>query len=192
MDLVAVNLQGTGGHDRRQEAILEIALVPMINWHLQPTLAYRSVVNPQRPVPRRLWIPLALTEAVLRAGPSLEQIEPTLADRINGKFLVGYDLRAKWQLLHRNCPKLDPAGLIDTLRLARMIDPGHRHDLGSVISRLGLTRTASGLADQVGPRRTMWDAVASGLLLGTLARPVLGPDAGTEELLAMAGVRAVP
>ena len=106
---------------------------------------------------------------------------------MNGQYLVGYNLAAQWPLLRRCCPDLAPAGWIDTLRLARTIDPGHRNDLASVIERLRLTRQVDQLAVSL-PGRALWDAVAAALLFGALAVPVLGADVGPDELLGICGV----
>jgi DNA polymerase-3 subunit epsilon len=188
MELLALALQGTGLQrtERREESILEIALVPVINWHSQGPGSYTSLVNPGKPVPQRSWIPAALNDAVLANAPSLEEIEPELAAQVDGRYLVGYNLRSQWRLLHRRCPKLRPAGLIDTFQLARVIDPGHRNDLGAVIERLGLSAAVRRQAGT--PRRCLWDAVASGMLLTALALPVFGPEPSISELLGIAGI----
>jgi DNA polymerase-3 subunit epsilon len=189
MRLVALDVKGTGGHERDLEAILEIALVPITDWRPDLSLAFSTLLNPERPIPRTSWIAPGLTDVAVRSAPRLRDIQPCLDRQVNGQYLVGYDLAAQWPLLRRCCPGLAPAGLIDTLRLARIIDPGQRNDLSSVIKQLRLTAEVDDLAVSL-PGRALWDAVAAALLLGALAVPALGPEVGVEELLSVAGIPA--
>jgi hypothetical protein len=54
--LAALDLEGSGAQDRDNEAILEIAVVPLAEGQPDLPHAYSTLVNPQRPVPRRPWI----------------------------------------------------------------------------------------------------------------------------------------
>ena len=40
MELVAIDLEGSGAQDRNDEAILEIALVSIVDWRPDTTAAY--------------------------------------------------------------------------------------------------------------------------------------------------------
>lgn len=62
-----------------------------------------------------------MTDAALRAAPSIADLEADLAARVNGRYLVGHNIGVDWWLLHRHCPTVNRAGLIDTLRLARWL-----------------------------------------------------------------------
>lgn len=189
MELVAIDLEGSGAQDRDHEAILEIALVPIIGGQLDMTAAYCTLINPQRPIPRKPWISPGLTDDALRRAPTIETVEPELAQRINGKYLVGHNVGVDWRLLHRRCPSITPVGLIDTLRLARRADPGTTHGLAALAERLGLACDVSRLARHSVPHRALWDTIASGLLLTTLAQRVLGDQTATEALFRIAGVQ---
>jgi DNA polymerase-3 subunit epsilon len=135
MELIAIDLEGSGAQDRETEAILEIALIPITDWQPDMTAAYCTLINPQRSIPRRPWVSPGLTDATLRAAPTIATAEPELARRIDGKYLVGHNVGVDWRLLHRRCPTITPAGLIDTLRLARKIDPEAQHGLAALIER---------------------------------------------------------
>ncbi|GAA3752331.1 3'-5' exonuclease family protein [Salinactinospora qingdaonensis] len=67
--LIALDLEGTGAQDRENEAILEIATVPLAGGLPAMDEAYETLINPGRPVPRRPWISPGLTNAVLRQAP---------------------------------------------------------------------------------------------------------------------------
>ena len=183
MELVAIDLEGSGAQDRDDEAILEIALVPITGGQPDMTTAYCTLINPQRPIPRRPWISPGLTDDALRTAPTIAAVEPELARRINGKYLVGHNVRVDWQLLRRRCPTIAPAGLIDTLRLARRTDPAGPHGLAALVERLGLSRDVSRLAPGSVPHRALWDTVACSLLLTTFA-------GSADALLDVAGIRA--
>ncbi|MEV6844651.1 3'-5' exonuclease [Actinoplanes sp. NPDC051411] len=188
MELVAIDLEGSGAQDRDHEAILEIALVPIVDWQPDMTRAYCTLINPQRPVPRRSWISPGLTNDSLSTAPTIATVEPELAHRIDGKYLVGHNVGVDWRLLHRRCPTITPAGLIDTLRLARTIDPKAQHALTALLGRYELTSQVHRLAPGGIPHRALWDTVGSALLLKSLATRLLGEQPDPETLHKAAGI----
>lgn len=190
MELVAIDLEGSGAQDRENEAILEIALVPIVDWQLDMASAYCTLINPERRIPQRPWISPGLTDAVLRTAPTLADVEPELARRINGKHLVGHNIGVDWRLLHRRCPAITPTGLIDTLRLTRANNSGERANLSAVVERLGLTQDVYRLGVGSAPHRALWDAVASGLLLTALAQHALGQEGSAAAWAVAAAVPA--
>ncbi|WP_018253025.1 3'-5' exonuclease [Salinispora mooreana] len=168
-DLVALDLEGSGAQDRDHEAILEIALVPLAAGQPVAAEAYATLVNPGRPIPVRPWIPPGLSNDVLSHARPLTAIEPELADRISGRWLVGHNIGVDWRLLHRRCPSIAPAGLIDTLRLARAyrIDAGG-NSLTRLLEHLDLTATVTRAVPDGQPHRALWDATGAAILLGGL------------------------
>ncbi|OJF10754.1 3'-5' exonuclease [Couchioplanes caeruleus] len=168
-DLVALDLEGSGAQDRDNEAILEIALVPLTAGKPAVAESYATLVNPGRSIPARPWISPGLTNDVLSRARPLTAIEPELADRINGRWLVGHNIGVDWRLLHRRCPDIAPAGLIDTLRLARAchLDAGG-HSLTTLLDHLELTATVTGVVPHGQPHRALWDTVGAAILLGSL------------------------
>ena len=104
LPLVALDLEGSGAQDREHEAILEIAAVPIIAARPVREDTYSSLANPGRTIPSRPWISPGLTNDVLATAPTLADIEPGLAGRINGRYLVGHNIGVDWRLLHRGCP----------------------------------------------------------------------------------------
>ncbi|GAB1693283.1 3'-5' exonuclease [Krasilnikovia sp. M28-CT-15] len=188
MELVAIDLEGSGAQDRDHEAILEIALVPIIDWQPDVAGAYCTLVDPQRSIPRRPWISPGLIDEPLRTAPTIATVEPELAHRINGKYLVGHNVSVDWRLLHRRCPTITPVGLIDTLRLARKIDPKARQGLATLLDRHGLTSQANRLAPGSNTHRALWDTVGAALLLTALARHLFGDEPNAEALLGAAGI----
>jgi DNA polymerase III subunit epsilon len=166
--LVALDLEGSGAQDYDDEAILEIAMVPLVAGQPDTAAAYSTLINPGRHIPRRPWISPGLTNTALATAPTPAEVEPELAGRINGHILAGHNIGVDWRLLHRRHPGITPTALIDTLRLARYLKLGTKNSLITLTTQLGLTPQIEGLADGSQPHRALWDTIAAALLLPTL------------------------
>jgi len=165
--IVALDLEGSGAQDRDCEAILEVALVPLHDG--QPALdrAFTSLVDPGRSIPQRPWLAPGLTDDLLATAPRLEQIAAKLAELIDGRWLLGHNVNVDWRLLRRHLPGLRPAGLIDSLALARSLNYPKR-SLSALVEQLGLTPTMQAAAPGSQPHRAYWDTVAAAYLLPAL------------------------
>ena len=187
-DIVALDLEGSGAQDHDAEAILEIAVVPLL--HGQPDLdrAFSSLVNPERPIPPRAWHSPGLSGIALATAPVLNSIAPVLAELIDGKWLVGHNVLVDWRLLSRHLPELRPAGLLDTLQLARtMAFPDRK--LSTLVDSLRLREAMHAAAGSSQPHRAYWDSVATAYVLPKLVYrlwPKKPPS--FESLRLMAGV----
>jgi len=166
-DIVALDLEGSGAQDRHTEAILEIAAVPLT--HGKPDLdrAFTTLVNPRRPIPRRPWISPGLTDAALAHAPTLEQIAPTLAQMLDGRWVLGHNTHVDWRLLNRHLPTLRPAGLLDTLHLARAANLPDR-TLSALVDSMQLRDAIQTAAQGSQPHRALCDTVATAHLLPKL------------------------
>lgn len=189
--LIALDLEGSGAQDRDDEAILEIAVVPIRSG--RPALAdsYTTLINPGRPIPRRPWISPGLTSDILATAPTLSEITPGLAARINGKVIVGHNVGVDYRLLRRRCPGIRPQALLDTLRLARH-HPGAKGNslsLSTLLDRYNLTSEVTRLAPGSQPHRALWDTIGTALLLPALIHST-GPRPTLSELLNLAGLPA--
>lgn len=192
MELVAIDVEGSGAQDREREVILEIALVPIIDWRPDMASAYHTLINPQRRIPNRPWISPGLTDTVLREAPPMASVAPELVRRVNGRYLVGHNVGVDWRLLHRRCPAAAPTGLIDTLRLARKITISVKRDLSALAEQFSLTGEIDRLAPGSGPHRALWDTVAVALLLPCLAESTSGHPPEIDAVIAMAGTTFAP
>jgi DNA polymerase-3 subunit epsilon len=167
--LVVLDLEGTGAQDRDQEAILEIALVPLADGHPDLASAFATMINPGRPVPRRPWISPGLTTKTLANAPPIQDIAPELATRLAGATIVGHNVNVDWRLLNRRCPAIGASALIDTLRLARHVQPQAKgNSLTTLLDRYQLTSTVTALVPGSQPHRALWDATGTALLLAAL------------------------
>jgi DNA polymerase-3 subunit epsilon/exodeoxyribonuclease X len=82
-------------------------------------------------------------------------------------FIVGHNVGVDWHLLHRRCPSIRPAGLIDTLRLARPDEKGN--NLARLLDCHQLTPKVTELARDSQPHRALWDTTGAALLLQALS-----------------------
>ncbi len=183
--LVALDLEGTGAQDRENEAILEVATVPLDGGLPDVSRAYETLINPGRPVPRRPWISPGLTDDVLRNAPSPETVGPELAAHINGSYLVGHNVGVDWRLLHRHYPDLHVRGLIDTLKLAKRGKIKSR-SLATLVDHYALTDCVTELVPDGRPHRALWDTVAAAVLLPTLVEEHWTQPPSLADLLAAA------
>lgn len=164
---MALDLEGTGAQDRENEAILEIAAVPLADGLPDMHHAYETLINPGRPVPRRPWISPGLTDTVLSEAPSPSVVGPELARRLEGCYLVGHNVGVDWRLLHRRFGDIRPAGLIDTLKLAKQRNVAAR-SLTALLDHHALTERVTAHVPDGRPHRALWDTVAAALLLPVL------------------------
>lgn len=186
--LVALDLEGSGAQDHEDEAILEIAVVPLAAGQPDTAAAYTTLVNPGRRIPRRPWISPGLTNDALASAPVPAEVEPELARRINGRILVGHNIGVDWRLLHRRHPAIAPTGLVDTLRLARHLKLGAKNSLSALTAQFGLTTEVERLADGSQPHRALWDTIAAALLLPALIAKAWPAGATLTDLLAIAAI----
>jgi DNA polymerase III subunit epsilon len=190
--LVALDLEGSGAQDRDDEAILEIAVVPLADGCPDAGAAYTTLVNPGRPIPRRPWISPGLTSAVLAAAPEPADVEPELARRLNGQIIIGHNVGVDWRLLHRRHPAIAPAGLIDTLRPARHLKISGKNSLAALTAHLRLTPEIDRLAAGSQHHRALWDTIAAALLLPALVSRAWRGGTTLADLMAVAAIDRRP
>jgi DNA polymerase III subunit epsilon len=194
-NLVALDLEGSGAQDGDHEAILEIAAVRLIAGGPDTVTAYTTGIDPGRPIPARPWISPGLAGTALAGAPTLDDVEPQLARRLNGAYLVGHNIGVDWRLLHRRCPSISIAGLIDTHRLAKALPATGKNGLTDLLTRHQLTESVSAAAPDSRPHRALWDTIGAALLLDALIQQHWAIDPSLDDLLAVAappGPKAAP
>ncbi|GGN82196.1 hypothetical protein GCM10010112_59420 [Actinoplanes lobatus] len=185
-NLVALDLEGSGAQDGDHEAILEIAAVRLIAGRPDVATAYATLIDPGRPIPARPWISPGLAGTALSGAPTLDDVEPQLARRLDGAYLIGHNIGVDWRLLHRRCPSISIAGLIDTHRLAKTLPATGKNSLTDLLTRHRLTDTVNAAAPTSRPHRALWDTIGAALLLDTLIKQHWTGDPSLDDLLAVA------
>lgn len=100
--LVALDLEGSGAQDREREAILEIALVPLVDGAPDLGGAFSSLVNPGREIRQARWISPGLTNEVLSQAPAFGDLVDQIAGHVTDRWLIGHNIGVDWRLLHRH------------------------------------------------------------------------------------------
>ncbi|MFB9686085.1 PolC-type DNA polymerase III [Amycolatopsis plumensis] len=190
VDLLAIDLEGSGPQDPAGEAILEIALVPIRHGAPDLDRAFSSLINPERKITRGLWTSPGITNAVLEHAPTFDEVAPKIIELVAGAWLVGHNVRVDWRLLNKALPAAEPVGLVDTLRLAKHRRPELKkgHGLQAWVERLDLTDTITQAAQSSQPHRALWDAVATATVLEAFMRDQSANDADFDALLTIAGL----
>ncbi|MBL7502294.1 3'-5' exonuclease [Frankia sp. CNm7] len=191
--LVALDLEGTGAQDREQEAILEVAVVPLHDGHPDLPCAFATLVNPGRGVPRRPWISPGINDQTLSTAPPFDRIATDLAERIDSRWIVGHNVGVDWRLLRRYLPDVRPAGLLDTLALARAVGLDSGRALTALVDQAGLDGALHVALPTGQPHRALWDATAAAFLLTWLVgRYWPKRDPTLNDLRAIAGIDLAP
>lgn len=182
--LVAVDLEGTGGQDRENEAILEIGIVPIVAGVPDMAAAWESTINPGRRVPHRKWISPGLAGDALAESPSLDQLRSAIVDRLQGRVLVGHNVGVDARLLQLRLPEIRPALLLDTARLFKRLHPNDRRwNLIRALEKYRLNQRVVDLVPSGRPHRAMWDAAGAAVLLQALVEALpTGPDSTLTDL----------
>jgi DNA polymerase III epsilon subunit-like protein len=190
--LVALDLEGSGAHERDREQILEIAAIRLDNGEPDMATAYTTCLDPGRSIPAKPWISPGLAGLALQGQPTLEQAHRDLITRLTGTYLVGHNIGVDWRLLHRQLPELTITGLIDTHRLAKATRLTGKLSLTDLLSRLELTRLVTAAAPDSRPHRALWDTAGAALLLPTLIRRHFTNSPTLAQLLDVAGIPSAP
>ncbi|MBE8523061.1 3'-5' exonuclease [Amycolatopsis sp. H6(2020)] len=188
--LVAIDLEGSGSQDTVGEAILEIALVPIRGGAPDIDRAYSTLINPKRKITRVPWLSPGITNSVLEHAPTIDEVAPDIIELVADAHLVGHNVRVDWRPLRKTLPAAKPSGLIDTLRLARYLQPELKngHGLQAWIKRLDLTGSIDRAAGDSQPHRALWDSVATATLLQTFMRDKPAHETHLDALIDTAGL----
>jgi DNA polymerase III epsilon subunit-like protein len=122
----------------------------------------------------------------MTSAPRLTTVTPHLAARRNGAYLIGHNIGVDWRLLHRHCPSIHIAGLIDTYRLARTIPTTGSRGLTALLDAHHLTDQVNAAAPASAPHRALWDTIGAALLLDALIRRRWTHDPALGDLLDVA------
>ncbi|MET8054794.1 3'-5' exonuclease [Streptosporangium sp. NPDC005286] len=168
LPLTALGVKISGGVS---PAIVDVAVVPLLEGRPHMGGAYHSIVNPHRSVAPRPSIPPGLENDILALGPPLPYIRAKLTARLTGRAIICHDVNQTWRLLAQYCPDVQPVVCFDTLHLTQIVRPDvQRRSLTALLRWHELAEQTSSLAAEVPAQRALWDAVGVGLLLPVLIR----------------------
>jgi DNA polymerase-3 subunit epsilon len=156
---VAIDLETTG-LDPRRDAIVAAAAVPFVD--ALPTEGLVTLVNPGRPIPASSSAIHGITDAMVAAAPSVDDLLPALAAAWGDTVLIGHGVDFDLAVIGRErrarrLPALANPSL-DTMRLAAALNRSWGDvSLDAVAARLGIPI--------VGRHTARGDAVAAGHIL---------------------------
>lgn len=180
--LIAVDTEGNG---TQPPELVEAAALPILGGCLDPEAARAWLVRPDRPVTATAVRVHGLSNSVLASAPQWTTIAGQVRAALGTAWIAAHNAHTDYRILSAHLPGWEPAGVIDTLRLARAVRPGLRsYTLDSLIEHL-----KPDLANAPAQRhRAAFDAYAAGQLLLIMAEPLPTFD----ELIAVAVPPALP
>ena len=161
--LVVVDTEGNGTHP---PGLVEVAALPVRGGRLDPDTARTWLIRPPRPVTPAAVRVHGLTNHLLASAPSWDTIADQVRTALGTAWIAAHSAHTDYRVLSAHLPGWEPAGVIDTLRLARTTHPGlASYTLDSLIEHL-----KPDLADAPAQRhRAAFDAYAAGQLLLVMA-----------------------
>ncbi|GAA3115068.1 3'-5' exonuclease [Streptosporangium carneum] len=161
--LFVVDVEGNGA---QPPDLVEVAAVRIDGGQPVPQAALCTLIQPPRPISRFASRVHHITNRDVTDAPTWQHVAPTVQDTLQGTWIAAHNAHVDYTVLHRHLPGWKPAGVIDTLRLARAALPeAPGHGLDALLTHTGIdTGNIPGRRHRAG-----FDAHATARLLLTLA-----------------------
>ncbi|MGW3101320.1 3'-5' exonuclease [Streptomyces sp. NPDC001100] len=181
--LLVVDVEGNGTNP---PDLVEIAALPVRAGIPDTTTAGAWLIRPERPVTPRAADIHGLTNDVLAAQPVWAQLADEVGEFLGQDWICAHNAHVDYRELHRHLPTWKPAGVIDTLRLAKATYT----DLPSYTLDALIKHVAPDLsqAPRVGRHRATYDAYVTAQLLLAMA----GHYESWDQLIAAAVPPSLP
>ncbi|RMI36383.1 3'-5' exonuclease [Streptomyces triticirhizae] len=161
--LFVVDVEGNGANP---PDLVEVAALPIRAGRPDTTTAGHWLIRPPRPVTPFAARVHGLTNEKLAAIPSWDAAAPAVRDLLGEAWICAHHAHVDYRVLSRHLPDWRPAGVIDTLRLARATYPdAPRHTLDALIAHTGIDLTHA----PAQRHSATFDAYATAHLLITMA-----------------------
>lgn len=125
-EYVVFDVETTGLSPQSGDRIVEIAAVRVKNWEVVGT--FESLINPERELPEEAQRIHNITEDMIAAAPTADEVLPKIIDFTGGACLVGHNIKFdlnflcfQLSLIGRRLRDETPA--IDTLKMAKELLP---------------------------------------------------------------------
>lgn len=161
--LIVVDVEGNGASP---PDLVEVAMLPVRDGHADLRTARAWLVRPPRPVTSFATRVHGLTDDTLANCPAWNDIADQAHSTLGQAWIAAHNAHVDHRVLSAHLPGWQPAGVIDTLRLARATLPG----LPSYTLDALIAHTKPDLTHATDHRhRARYDAHATALLLLALA-----------------------
>lgn len=185
---VVVDVETTGGQAGGPDRVTEVAAVHVDG--ARATLAFESLVNPERPIPWMITRLTGIDDAMVREAPTFRDLAGEFAVHLVGRVFVAHNARFDLGFLSAEFGRVAPtplpellAGQLCTVKLARrLLAHLPRRNLDSVAQHYGVRIT--------GRHRAAGDALATAeVLRGLLHDASLRGVHTWEDLETLLGAR---
>lgn len=157
--LLVVDVEGNGA---TPPDLVEVATVPLRAGTPDTSTAGAWLIRPPTPVTAFATRIHKLTNDDLATCPAWENVSDDVRATLNGAWICAHNASIEYRVLSRHLPGWQPAGVIDTLRLARATYPDSpKHNLDALIQYTGLDLSTA----PAQRHRASFDAYATALLL---------------------------
>jgi exodeoxyribonuclease X len=157
--LLVVDVEGNGA---TPPDLVEVAALPLRNGTPDTSTAGAWLVRPPVPVTPFATRVHKLTNEVLKTCPSWEEVRDDVRTMLDGAWICAHNVSVEYKVLTRHLPGWEPAGVIDTLRLARATyKDSPKHNLDALIQHTGMDLSRA----PAHRHRATFDAYATALLL---------------------------
>ncbi|OZG61496.1 DNA polymerase III subunit epsilon [Bifidobacterium lemurum] len=152
-EYVVLDLETTGFSAAR-DAIIDIGAARIVEGRVVEE--FSQLINPDRPVSRRITQLTGITNDMLDGQPSIETVLPEFLDRLGSNVLLGHNISFDLGFLNHNAQLVVghplPNDYMDTMRLSRKLFPQERtHKLEALIRRFDIADVEEhrGLSDAI-------------------------------------------
>jgi exodeoxyribonuclease X len=161
--LLVVDVEGNGASP---PDLVEVAALPIRNGAPDTSTAGAWLIRPSVPVTPFATRVHGLTNERLASCPSWETVADDVKAGLEGAWLAAHNASVEYRVLSRHLPSWEPAGVVDTLRLARAVyKNAPKHNLDALIEHVQPDLTAA----PAQRHRAAFDAYATALLFLDMA-----------------------
>jgi DNA polymerase III epsilon subunit-like protein len=178
--LVVADVEGNG---RRPPRLVEAAVVPIVAGDIGEPVTW--LVRPPEPITWQVSQIHRITNAEVAELPDVAAVAADIRAYLDGAVVIAHNAHIDLEVLTRELPGWQPAGVVDTLKLARLRLPGRpSYKLGALVDAFDLARD---LPAGLRPHRAAYDALVTARLFVHLATD---SDRGPLALGELTGTRA--
>ncbi|MEU1223873.1 3'-5' exonuclease [Streptomyces microflavus] len=161
--LLVVDVEGNGANP---PDLVEVAALPVRDGRPDTSTAGAWLTRPKSPVTPFAARVHGLTNKRLQHEPGWEEIADTVHTLLGGSWICAHNAHVDYKVLSAHLPRWQPAGVLDTLRLAKATYPGlPKYGLDALIEHVRLDLSAA----PAQRHRATFDAYAAALLLIEMA-----------------------
>lgn len=116
---VVVDVEGNG---QVPQEIIELSIVPILDKQIGQPCSW--LIQPKRPVTERATLIHGISNGDLVRSPCTEDVASEIRKALGESVVVGHNVRVDTQLIRNQFGDWSPAAILDTLRLAKYVQPG--------------------------------------------------------------------